>query len=442
MGKKSKIKLSREVCDNADCGEDQYEIWDSEIAGFALRVMPSGTKTFIVRYRTGGGGRTATRRTYTLGRYGVLTIEHARKLAKAALGAVANGEDPGAKRIAQRGELLISQLRDIYEERGCIIQRGTRIGEPMKALTKQYTMARIDHHIVPLLGRKRLSDVRAADVEQFVKDVTNGKTARDEKVGPRKRIIVTGGAGAARKAVRDLSAMFSFAIRHELTDRNPVEHAAVRKTDNRNERFLTLEEVQRLGAAFEQLEAEGANPKAIAIARLWALTGCRRNEITELTWDEVDLDRGLLLLKNTKTGRSIRPLGLAAIAILRGIKRQDGSNYVFPATKGDSYYQGAKRVWANAKKLAQLPDITPHTLRHTMGSTSTSVGQALALTGAILGHSNLRSTAIYAHVDMGPAKRAAERASSRIAAAMAGKQPSRKPRRNNGTQVRETPSSQ
>lgn len=273
MGEKSKIRLTQEICDSATGRKEQYEIWDSELAGFGLRIMPSGVKSFIVRYRAGGGGRTATRRTYTLGRYGVLTVNHARKMARAVLGAVANGEDPGARRIAKRGELLISQLRDLYEERGCIIQRGERIGEPMKPLTKQYTVARIDHHIVPLLGRKRLSDVRAADVEQFVREVTAGKTARDEKTGPRKRIIVRGGAGAARKAVRDLSAMFSFAIRHELADRNPVEHAAVRKTDNRNERFLTLEEVQRLGAAFDQLEAKGANSRAIAIARLWALTG-------------------------------------------------------------------------------------------------------------------------------------------------------------------------
>lgn len=428
MGEKSKIKLTREVCENATPRDAQYEIWDSELAGFGLRIMPSGLRSFIVRYRAGGGGRTAIRRTYTLGRHGILTIDQARKQGKAILGAVANGQDPGEKRIAKRGELLISQLRDLYEERGCIIQRGRRIGEPMKPLTKRYTLARIDHHIVPLLGRRRLSDVRAADVEQFVRDVAAGKTARDEKTGPRRRIIVRGGEGAARKAVRDLSAMFSFAIRHDLADTNPVQNAAVRKTDNQNERFLTLEEVQRLGAAFTKLEAEGANPKAIGIARLWALTGCRRNEITELTWDEVDLDRGFLLLQNTKTGRSIRPLGLAAIEILRGIERQEGSPYVFPATTGDSFYQGAKRVWVNAKALAQLPDITPHTLRHTMGSTSTSVGQALALTGAILGHSNPRSTAIYAHVDLRPAKRAAERASSRIAAAMAGKDPVRKAR--------------
>ena len=75
----------------------------------------------------------------------------------------------------------------------------------------------------------------AGDIEGFVAEVTAGKTACDEKVGPRRRIIVRGGAGAARKVVRDLSAVFSFAIRSEIVARNPCESAAVRKTDNRNE---------------------------------------------------------------------------------------------------------------------------------------------------------------------------------------------------------------
>src|SRR3546814_17582126 len=115
----------------------------------------------------------------------------------------------------------------------------------MNAFTKQYTIGRIDNHMLPLLGRKRVGELRIADVEQFARDVEAGKTARDEKTGPRRRIIVKGGEGAARKVIRDLSAMYSFAMRHELVDRNPVDKAAVRKSDNDKQRFLTLEELGR-----------------------------------------------------------------------------------------------------------------------------------------------------------------------------------------------------
>jgi hypothetical protein len=170
----------------------------------------------------------------------------------------------------------------------------------------------------------------------------------------------------------------------------------------------------------DELEREGANPKALNIARLWALTGCRRNEITALKWPEIKLAEGLLLLDDSKTGKSIRPLGAAAIAILESIDRQEGTDFVFPAERGDGHFQGMKRIWSKAIQKASLEGVTPHTLRHTMGSTAVSNGEALALTGAILGHSNPRSTAIYAHVQTDPSRRAANRVARRIADALAG----------------------
>src|SRR3546814_3369052 len=84
----------------------------------------------------------------------------------------------------------------------------------------------------------RVSEVNAGDIERFFRDVEAGKTARDDKIGPRRRIVVRGGAGAARKVFRDLSAVFSFARRREIVTRNPCETAAVKKTDNHKERFL------------------------------------------------------------------------------------------------------------------------------------------------------------------------------------------------------------
>lgn len=312
-------------------------------------------------------------------------------------------------------------LIDLYEKEGCVIQRGKRQGEAMKSTTKAYTLARLRHHVVPLLGTRRAPEVNPGDIERFVADVTAGKTAKDEKIGPRKRIIVRGGAGAARKVVRDLSAVFSFARRSEIVASNPCETAAVRKTDNRRERYLTLGEVARLGAALSDLEAEGANAKAINIARLWALTGCRRSEIAGLRWSEVHLDEGVLILNDSKTGKSVRPLGAAAIKLLKSIGKTAGSDFVFPAERGDGHFQGVKNAWSKAIARAKLPGVTPHTLRHTIGSTATSTGEALALTGAILGHANPRSTAIYAHVQLDPSREAAERVSGTIASALAGK---------------------
>src|SRR4051812_3721275 len=120
----------------------------------------------------------------------------------------------------------------------------------MKARTRAYTLARLRHHVIPLLGHKRVSEIKAGEIERFARDVATGKTARDEETAPRKRIIVRGGDGAARKVSRDLSAVFGFAVRRGIAPDNPVARASVRKTDNRRERYLSLEEVRRLGAAF------------------------------------------------------------------------------------------------------------------------------------------------------------------------------------------------
>ncbi|MGV1791681.1 tyrosine-type recombinase/integrase [Rhizobium sp. A37_96] len=420
MGKRSDVLLTKRVVDGAKPKDKRYHVWDCDLPGFALRVEPTGVKTYVIKYRANGGGRSATQHWFMIGRHGPLTAEQARKLAKAKLSSVVTGADPMTELQAKRREMTMNALVDLYEKEGCVIQRGKRQGEAMKPRTKAYTIARLRHHVVPLLGNRRAPDINAGDIERFVADVTAGKTARDDKIGPRKRIIVRGGAGAARKVVRDLSAVFSFALRNEIVARNPCENAAIRKTDNQRTRYLTLEEITRLGAALDELEMEGVNRKAVNIARLWVLTGCRRDEIAGLKWSEVNLSEGLLELDESKTGKSIRPLGAAAVALLGSLPREENKHFVFPAERGDGYFQGTKSVWFKALKKAQLSGITPHTLRHTIGSTAISSGEALALTGAILGHSNPRSTAIYAHVQNDPSRRAANRVTKKIADALAG----------------------
>jgi integrase len=416
------VKLSKLVADQALPKTGRYVLWDSELSGFGLRVTPAGIRTWLVKYRGEGGGRNAPIRWLTIGAYPTVPVAKARDLAAKALAAVLLGQDPAGDATTKRKELRIVDLIDLYEKDGLFVQRGIRIGTPMKPLTARYTMNRLRHHVVPLLGKKRITEVTEGDIEAFARAVAKGKTAKDVKAGLRTRIIVRGGEGAARKVVRDLSAVFSFAKRRRLVSANPVTSAGVRKTDNRRERYLSMDEVQRLGAALDELEAEGANPKAINIARLWALSGCRRNEIAGLRWSEVDLERGLLVLADSKTGRSVRPLGGAAVALLEALRSRatDDIGFVFPAERGKGFYQGFQQVWPVAVARADLPGVTPHVLRHTVGSWAASTGEALLMVGSMLGHSNARSTQIYAHIAYDPARLAADRITAPIAAALSG----------------------
>lgn len=421
-----KKKLTKTVAEFARPKSDRYTLWDSELSGFGLRITPTGAKSWVIKYRAGEGGRNAPVRWYMIGPHPEVSATEARRSAETALARVRMGEDPEGERIVKRAEMTLAAAIDFYEQEGCFVQRGIRQGEPMKPMTKDYTLARLRHHAVRLLGKRHVTEIDEGDITTFVRDVSAGKTARDEWVvdaetGKRKRVIVRGGEGAARKVVRDLSAVYSFLKTHKRKTRvmhNPVEDASVRKTDNKRTRFLSIEEVKRLGAALDAVEAEGANSKAVNIARLWALSGCRRNEIAGLRWSEVDLERGLLIFDDSKTGRSVRPLGAAAAALLEAMKPDEAEGYVFPAERGGGFYQGTKTVWQAAIKRADLPGVTPHVLRHTLGSAAASAGEALLMVGSLLGHANARSTAIYAHISHDPARMAADRVTAPIAEAL------------------------
>ena len=250
-------KLTKRVIDATPATDSDCIVWDSDLAGFGLRIRPGGSKTFIAQYRAGGGRAGQTRR-FTVGRYGVMTVEEARLDARVILLSAAQGYDPAGKRHAKRREPTMAELVTQFAKEGT---------DHLKERNRRYMLARINHHVVPLLGRKKISEVRIGDIEQMMRDVKAGKTAKDEKTGARSRVVVRGGVGAATRAVRDLSSLFTFAIRQELATANPC--SAVKKTpDQRRTRFLSIEEIVRLGEALVTLETQGANAKAIAIMRL------------------------------------------------------------------------------------------------------------------------------------------------------------------------------
>jgi hypothetical protein len=193
-------KLTKRSVDAALTTGQDYFVWDVEMPGFGLRVLPSGRKGYVVQYKTGGrGGQT---RRNTLGQHGVLTAEEARTEARKWLAERAKGNDPIAEHIANRKAETVEQLCRRYlsaAEQGLILGKGNR---PKKHSTLSTDRGRVERHIIPLLGKKRVKDITTADVHRFMRDVITGKTAADVKTGFRGRAIVEGGAGTAALAWR------------------------------------------------------------------------------------------------------------------------------------------------------------------------------------------------------------------------------------------------
>jgi len=398
--------ISKTVVDRLQPGQIA---WDAEVKGFGVRCQRR-YKIFILKYRIFGRPRWIS-----IGKHGSpWTVELARKEAKRLQGKVAAGIDPAEARDEAKNDLTISELCDLYLKEGCTTK---------KASTLATDRSRIERHIKPSLGRRRVRQIRRGDVERLLRDVADGKTATDEKTGFRGRAIVTGGKGTATKAVTLLGAIFSFAVARGLCPDNPAQGVKTFKTLNA-ERFLSAEELSRLGEALSGAEKDGANPFAIAAIRLLALTGARKSEILTLHWKSnsagsghVDFEHGCLHLTDSKTGSKRVPLGAPALEILADMPRIDGNPYVFPS-KASGHYAGLQKVWDQIRRRAGLDDVRLHDLRHSYASTAVASGDSLYLVGKILGHQQASTTQRYAHLSDDPLRDVADRTAKKIASAM------------------------
>lgn len=384
----------------------EYVHWDGELTGFGVRVRPSGSKSFIAVYRT--GGRNTPLRKVTIGAVGKIEASVARNEAQRIIRQAELGFDHAAEKAKVRAEMIFSKVCDLYLAEGC---------DTKKPSTIATDKGRIERHIKPLLGRKRIGEITRTDIEKFMRDVANGKTATDERTKARGRAIVEGGKGTATRTVGLLGGIMTFAVSRQLRADNPV-RGVKRYPDKKGETFLSPADLAKLGMALAEMETEGANPSAIAIIRLLAFTGARKNEIASLKWSELDLERGYLRLGDSKTGAKVIPIGAPAREVLAAQSAIDDSPYIFPASTGGRQFQGLERVWAKVKTRAGFPKLRLHDLRHSYASMGLARGDALPVIGAILGHADLKTTSRYAHLADDPVRQAADGISESIKAAL------------------------
>lgn len=384
-------KLTKSVIDGADARTSAYFVWCSELPGFGVRVFPTGKKAFYADYYNSEGRR----KRMSIGPYGKLTVDEARRLARITLGSVLAGEDPALERKTRRTSLTVAELCDNYlaaADKGLIIGKS---GRPKKVSTLTTDKGRVERHIKPLLGRKLVIDLKASDISKFIRDVTAGKTATVEKTEKlRGKAIVDGGAGTASRTAGLLGGILSFAVSEGIIDRNPT-HGVKRPTDKKRQRRLSAEEYKAVGKAMN----EGAETwQAVAFIKLLALTGCRRGEIEKLKWSEVDIDGKALRLGDSKTGESVRPLGQPALDVLNGIERKKEAVYVLRGIRDERQpYAGIVGALERVMKAAKIEGVTAHTFRHSFASVAADLDFSDSTIGAIIGHAGGTITSRYTH---------------------------------------------
>jgi integrase len=411
-------RLTKRTVDAATPQSERYVVWDSELKGFGLRVEPGGGKSFFVRYRPKGAGRTGAKRFIKVGRYGTVTPDEARNRAKAILGAVAAGGDPaGEKKASEATTMAVLAERYLNEEVTPKLKPGTA------TLYSHY----LRDLVIPEIGHFKADAITRSDISKL--HLIIGRT----------RPV------AANRVLATLSALFGYGVKHSILSAgfNPA-RGIDKFRETPRDRFLTLSELERLGAAIKEAETTGVpwrvdeekpnakhipkaeritrmSPFAGAAIRLLLFTGCRLREILDVRWSNVDLERGMFNLLDSKTGRKSIVLNAPALAVIGALPRV--SEYVIPGEALDKPRSDLKRPWAVVCHRAGLEGTRIHDLRHSFASVGVGAGFGLPIVGKLLGHADASSTSRYAHLDADPVRRASNSIAALIAAAMRGKTP-------------------
>ena len=371
-------KLTKRIVDGLrpdPSGKDLF-LWDAgngALKGFGLRLKPSGAGAFIIQYRNAEG---RTRR-MVLGKIGTLTVEEARVVARDRLSAASKGADPSAERKAVRGAMTVGELCDSYLK--------SATGQ-IKPSTLAMDRSRIDTHVRPLIGRLSVRSLTGADVERMKAQIITGKTAVPRaKTG--RGGAATGGPAVAARTVGMMATILQHAISPlRLIKDNPA-RGIKKPSDGKQRRFLSIDEIERLGAVMRETNIGDESPVAIAAIRLLLLTGLRRMEALALPKSWVDVEGRCIRFGDTKSGAQLRVIGASAANLLEEVAKVPVSFWVFPGERDGSHFVGLPKVLGRLTRRAGLNGVSVHVLRHSFAATAAGMGYSELTIAGLLGHS-------------------------------------------------------
>ncbi|MBU1157694.1 MAG: tyrosine-type recombinase/integrase [Proteobacteria bacterium] len=389
-------RLSKRFINTLTTPEKDTVYWDDDLPGFGLRHRPSGKMAFICQFRN-AQGRT---RKITLGDYGRLTPDEARIEARSVLVEVDKGEDPADNRDASRQAPTLKDFAERY-----LSEHAEPKKKPRSVVLDRSMLNNI---ILPAMGWLKLQAVTRKDVAKLHYDLRETPYQ-------------------ANRVLALLSKMFNLAERWGLREdgTNPCRHVE-KFREKKRERFLSGEELARLGQVLAEAERTGKElPSVITAIRLLIFTGARLSEILGLRWEWIDFEQCCIRLPDSKTGAKDIPLNQPALEELERTPRLQGNPYVIPGARDGQHLVNLNKPWRRIRAKAGLPEVRIHDLRHSYASVAAAAGLGLPIIGALLGHTQAQTTARYSHLAMDPLRAATEEVGKRIAEAMS-RQPTQK----------------
>ncbi|HCB1523782.1 TPA: tyrosine-type recombinase/integrase [Citrobacter braakii] len=383
----AKIKLTKSAVDAAQPQAEAVELRDTLVPGFLCKITPAGRKVFMLQYRTNAGER----RKPSLGLYGELTVEQARSLAQEWLAQVRRGGNPAAEKAEARQaptvkELCTKFMEDYSKKRN-------------KLSTQAGYQAVINRNIIPLLGRKKVQDVKRPEIAGLMEKLSYKQTE-------------------ANKVFSVLRKMFNMAevwgYRPDGT--NPCRHVPMFPA-GKSTHLISDEEMGNLFRQLDKIESEGLENYVIPLGiRLQFEFAGRRSEIIALEWNWVDLQNRRVVWPDSKTGGMSKPMSEEAYRLLSTAPRQEGSRYVLPSpshagkhlTTGE-YYGG----WSRALKAAGATHVGTHGIRHRSATDIANSGIPVKVGMALTAHKTVVMFMRYVHTEDKPVREAAELVANR-----------------------------
>ena len=379
-------KLSKMVVERIKAADQDVVVWDNTLPGFGVRVKPSGVRSYIIQYRN---RNTSTSRRLTIGQHGpLLTLDQAKKQARAMLADAMRGEDPVEIRKTARRAPSIADLAVDYLERHAVPKKRPKSVRDDRAM--------LDNIILPKLGAKKVDAIGRRDVEAI-------------QVGMKDRPY------QANRVLSLLSKMFNLAIEWKWRPDNPAK-GIERYQEQKRERWLSDEELRHLCAVLD----EHPNTRAANAVRLQLLTGARLGEVLTSRKEDFDLHRGIWTKPShqTKQKRTEHlPLSAQALILVTLIIETSdaGSPFLFPGNKPGQPLREIKKFWSVVLREAGIVNYRRHDNRHTYASHLVSSGLSLEIVGRLLGHTTATTTKRYAHLADDPLRAATDQFGSKIA---------------------------